>query len=109
MQSADLIRELRRRAGITQSELARRLGTSQPAVARWEAGRVDPGFEHVGRIARACDRVVVPRLVEVNSEDPVNLRANLEKTHAERLDELVEVVAFLTEVRRLNPKREPDS
>lgn len=34
------LKALRERAGLTQRELASRLGIQQPAVARWEAGRV---------------------------------------------------------------------
>ena len=33
---ASLIWRARRDAGLTQQQLARRLGTTQPAVARWE-------------------------------------------------------------------------
>ena len=32
----------RNRAGLTQSELARKMGTTQPVVARMESGRVQP-------------------------------------------------------------------
>ena len=38
----DLIREARERAGMTQAELARRLGTDQPSVSRWEQGKRTP-------------------------------------------------------------------
>lgn len=39
--SANLI-ELRERQGISQSELARRLGTSSSIVSRWESGEYYP-------------------------------------------------------------------
>ena len=35
---ADLIREARKRAGLTQRELAERAATTQSSVARWESG-----------------------------------------------------------------------
>ncbi len=54
MKAGALIREARKRAGLTQSELAHRLRTSQPLVARWESGSVDPLFETVLRAIRAC-------------------------------------------------------
>ena len=50
----DLIREARLRAGISQRELADRIGTSQPAVARWENGTVDPTFESLKGAVNAC-------------------------------------------------------
>ena len=52
--AASLVREARRRAGISQRELARRAGTSQPAVARIEAGRQSPGHATLARLVAAC-------------------------------------------------------
>lgn len=49
----DLIREARKRAGLTQAELARRAGTTQSSIARWESGRTQPGFDTVRRLVRA--------------------------------------------------------
>lgn len=54
MLSADLIREARLRAGLTQAELGRRLGRPQSAIARWERGRVAPSLETLRTIIRAC-------------------------------------------------------
>ena len=50
----ELVREARTRAGLTQAELARRVGTSQPAIARIEAGRSQPSFDRVVELLRAC-------------------------------------------------------
>jgi transcriptional regulator with XRE-family HTH domain len=46
------VRELRRRAGLTQTELARIAGTSQPTIAAYEAGRKSPTLQTLSRIAR---------------------------------------------------------
>jgi transcriptional regulator with XRE-family HTH domain len=40
--SASLLKDARRRAGLTQADLARRLGVSQAAVARLESPRANP-------------------------------------------------------------------
>ena len=40
-------------ANLTQEELARRLGTTQSAVARLEGGRVSPSFATLRRYAEA--------------------------------------------------------
>jgi transcriptional regulator with XRE-family HTH domain len=40
----EAIAQLRRSAGISQAELARRMGTTQSAIARLEAGRLSPSF-----------------------------------------------------------------
>ena len=45
MQSADLIREARLRAGLTQHELAERSGRDRSVIARWEQGTVAPSIE----------------------------------------------------------------
>jgi transcriptional regulator with XRE-family HTH domain len=50
----DLIREARRRAGLTQAELAQRAGTSQPGIARWESGRTAVSLDDVLRLVQLC-------------------------------------------------------
>jgi hypothetical protein len=50
------VRDLRRAAGLSQRELARRAGTSQPAVARYERGAATPSWETIQRLAAACGR-----------------------------------------------------
>lgn len=47
------VRELRRKAGLTQTELARIAGTSQPTIAAYEAGLKSPTMKTLSRIARA--------------------------------------------------------
>ena len=54
MISADLLREARLRSGLTQQQLATRAGTSQSAIARWESGAVQPSFERLRELIRAC-------------------------------------------------------
>jgi len=48
--ASTLIREARRRAGITQSELARRSGVSRPTVNAYERDRREPGVEALARL-----------------------------------------------------------
>ncbi|MDO8470856.1 MAG: helix-turn-helix transcriptional regulator [bacterium] len=45
--------EARLRRGITQKELARRLGTKQSAIARVESGNANPTVEFLERVAFA--------------------------------------------------------
>src|ERR1039458_4917098 len=47
------VRAARRRAGVSQAELAERAGTSQPSIARLEKGQVSPTVITLDRIARA--------------------------------------------------------
>ena len=54
MISGDLLREARLRAGLTQKQLGTRAGTSQPAIARWESGAVQPSLERLRELIRAC-------------------------------------------------------
>lgn len=49
------LRELRESRGLSQAELARRIGSTQPAVARLEAGGVAPTIDTLERIGDALD------------------------------------------------------
>jgi transcriptional regulator with XRE-family HTH domain len=53
------VRAARRRAGVTQAELARMCSTSQPAIARLEKGMVAPTVVSLDRIARALGAELV--------------------------------------------------
>lgn len=55
--------EARQEAGLTQSEIAARMGTSQSVIARLENARHMPTFDMVARYAAALDRRVDIRLV----------------------------------------------
>jgi transcriptional regulator with XRE-family HTH domain len=61
----DLVREARKRARLTQAELADRAGTTQSAIARIETGDSAPSFDSVLRLVRLCgmdlDIMLVPR------------------------------------------------
>jgi transcriptional regulator with XRE-family HTH domain len=52
------VEESRRSAGLTQAELARRIGTTQPAISKIESGRTLPGIELLERVARATGRPI---------------------------------------------------
>ncbi|HNB47316.1 helix-turn-helix transcriptional regulator [Thauera sp.] len=61
----DLVRELivvRNRAGLTQSELAERMHTTQSTIARLESGRTMPSMRALARYAEATGSRAVVRL-----------------------------------------------
>jgi DNA-binding XRE family transcriptional regulator len=64
MELAFTLTEARRKAGLTQAELAARMGTSQAAVARIESGRGTPKWSTIERYARAVGARPVVRLLE---------------------------------------------
>jgi transcriptional regulator with XRE-family HTH domain len=47
-----VLKKLREDAGLSQRELADQLGVQQPAVARWEAGRVRMRITRIDEILR---------------------------------------------------------
>lgn len=62
----ELLRALaqrREQRGLTQRAVARRMGTSQPAVTRMEAGEIDAKLSTVERYAAAIGERVEWRLV----------------------------------------------
>jgi transcriptional regulator with XRE-family HTH domain len=55
IQVADQVRNLRIALGLSQEELARRVGTTQPMIARLEAGGHPPSLRTLERLAEALD------------------------------------------------------
>ena len=54
-------------AKLTQAELARRLGTTQSAIARLEGGRVSPSFATLRRYAEATGSRLAVGLVQADT------------------------------------------
>jgi hypothetical protein len=59
MRVAETIRGARARAGLSQSALAARARTSQPAIARYEAGTATPSLATLERILAASGNSLV--------------------------------------------------
>jgi UDP-N-acetylglucosamine 1-carboxyvinyltransferase len=66
----NLIRDARKHRGLTQSELAEVLGTSQSAVNRIERGHQNLSLEMLARIGEALDS----EIVSLGAAGPMHLR-----------------------------------
>jgi transcriptional regulator with XRE-family HTH domain len=53
-----VLERLRLEAGLTQAEVARRVGTTQAAISKIETGRTVPGLELLDRLASAIGRPI---------------------------------------------------
>ena len=58
MTPAEIIRQARAAAGITQNQLAERCGIPHQRIGEYETGRVMPGTDRFMAILRACGAVV---------------------------------------------------
>src|SRR5690349_8583393 len=54
--------QARNRAGLTQQQLAKKMGTTQPVVARLEGGRTRPSYRTLERLAAATGSRLLVRL-----------------------------------------------
>ena len=85
MRAGALIREARRRAGLTQRELAERLDTTQSAIARMERGGTEPSYERVAEAVGACGMDLVPQLLRADDADWSVASTNLAVGHDARV------------------------
>ncbi|HEX7298398.1 MAG TPA: helix-turn-helix transcriptional regulator [Solirubrobacteraceae bacterium] len=84
--AAQLVREARRRQGISQAELARRAGTSQHAVSLIERGLRRPSLDTLERLLLVTGHRVAGELEVIPSEeDPIHLAAAQRQTVGERV------------------------
>jgi transcriptional regulator with XRE-family HTH domain len=94
MTGGQLVREARRRAGLTQRQLAARAGVSQPTIARIEGGEVNPSLERIVELVRAAGFDLDIRVVPLDEDALALAEQNLSRTPEERLDALVRAVAL---------------
>lgn len=55
-----LLTKAREVSGLNQSQAARVLGVSQPAISQWEAGTITPSLSRLREIAEAYDADIEP-------------------------------------------------
>jgi transcriptional regulator with XRE-family HTH domain len=86
-----LIREARLRAGLSQGELSERSGKDRAQIARWERDVVQPSFETLRDLVRACgfdlDTTLVP--YEADDRETARLRKGLMRSPQERLQAML--------------------
>jgi transcriptional regulator with XRE-family HTH domain len=87
MSTGRLIREAREAEGLTQVALARRLGITQPAIARLEAAGDEVTVATLQRALNAMGRALVLQAAKrPSSVDETLLHSTLAMTPAQRLD-----------------------
>ena len=64
---ADEVLMLRKQRGLTQKELAEKVGTTQAVVSRLENASVKPSLETILKIAQALDAAVDVRLIPLET------------------------------------------
>jgi transcriptional regulator with XRE-family HTH domain len=98
MDAGKLLRDARRRHGLTQAQLAARARTSQAAISRIERGTVSPS---VATLAELLD--LMGEELTLDAEpidygiDRTLIRENLKRTPEERLDFMVSFSNFVRE------------
>jgi len=70
------IRELRRKTGMTQADLAKKAGMSQSMIARIESGSVDPRVSTLKKVLEALESIIPPKIIarDVMNEPVINVK-----------------------------------
>jgi transcriptional regulator with XRE-family HTH domain len=106
LDASALVREARQIAGLTQGELAERLGTTQSAVSNWERGRDEPRVSTLARVLQACGFEADLTFRRHDDVDRAQIRRHLDYTPAERLDafeSMIDAYEFARSARQLVP------
>jgi transcriptional regulator with XRE-family HTH domain len=95
---------MRRRQGLTQAELARRAGTSQPVISAYEHGRRDPTYETLRKIVEAAGERL--KLDAVSSRSDLPRPADVAE-HARRLLDVLSLADAIPVRRRSSVLQAP--
>lgn len=95
MASGHLLREARRRAGLSQAQLGERAGKAASAISRWERAGSEPSLETLRALVRAAGFDLVVGMVGADDHDLALIRRSLARTPEERLVEMVQAVRAL--------------
>lgn len=93
--AGEIVRRARRQAGLTQAELAARIGTTQSAVSRLEAGGVEPSLARLDLIVEACGAKLA---VTLDGGRPIPREAD--DVYQQRWADAIRMANFVIEGRR---------
>lgn len=71
------LRHLRGTVGVSQAELAAKLGLTQDRVSKWESGKHSPRPETVATIKEAVAEIALERLIQAETEPSLTLEVRL--------------------------------
>ncbi len=91
-----ILRDARRRAGVSQSRLAIRTGIAAPSISRIENGHESPSFERFAACLQALgyEPSVELQALAGSRADPVHLAAEAQLTPSQRIGSLFEWMRF---------------
>jgi transcriptional regulator with XRE-family HTH domain len=85
--AGELVRDVRKRRGLTQEQLAARASTSQAAISRIERGLVSPTVETLARLLDLMHEELVLDAHEIDyGHDRTLYERTLSMTPSERID-----------------------
>jgi len=96
----NLVKEARRRAGLTQVQLAEKAGTTQSAIARLESGRTDPTFGQLQKLLKACGFRLDVALDPYDDSDIAQAEASLRRPTKDRVEYMYDGIRFGLDLRR---------
>lgn len=106
--AAAIVRRARRQSGLTQAQLAERLGTTQSAIARLERPGSNPTVATLADALAATGHGLDLRPTRRRTSiDEAQLRARLALTPRERLDTFLASQRNLARLRRSATRVEP--
>ena len=101
-----IVREARRRAGLTQGELAVRTGTTQSSIARLETGATEASLARIDLLVRACgfDLVLDLDRGRVDPDEWQQAERNLTLSPDQRVRNVVAAATFVLAGRSARPR-----
>lgn len=101
MSPGELLKEARRRHGVTQRQLAIRAGTTQSAISRIENDQLSPTVATLSELLDLMGEELVLGAHEIEyGHDRPMLRANLRLPPEERLDRATRLARSVRELQR---------
>ena len=100
MKGNHLVREARKRAGLSQAELARRAGTTQSVISRLERGATAPSMQTISELVRTCGFELGVSLSRHDDDHDWSLvQQNLQLSPEQRVRQVARTVNFIQAAR----------